>query len=210
MLMELELDEFMYWRAVRTGRYPITPKLHRAGAVGAILALGLCLCTPPVQSATATTESQVEAVFVYNFSRFVEWPPQAFAAADGPFIIGILGSDPFGGRLDEAVHGEQINGHALEIRRFRSVSEIGNCQILFIDRSQSGEIRNILNTLDHRSILTVSAFEDSTKYGVMVQFATENNRVRLRINVDSAKAAGLIISSKLLRPAEIVTSGAAP
>jgi hypothetical protein len=53
----------------------------------------------------------------------------------------------------------------------------------------------------------VSALEDSTKYGVMVQFATENNRVRLRINVDSAKAAGLTISSKLLRPAEIVTSG---
>jgi hypothetical protein len=89
------------------------------------------------------------------------------------------------------------------------VSEIGNCQILFIDRSEGGDIKNILNTLDHRSILTVSALEDSTKYGVMVQFATQNNRVRLRINVDSAKAAGLTISSKLLRPAEIVTSGGA-
>jgi YfiR/HmsC-like len=215
MLMELELDEFMHCRAVCAGSYPVTPRPHRAPAVsralilcfGARAALALCLCTPLAQAATTTTESQVEAVFVYNFSRFVEWPPQAFATADGPFVIGILGSDPFGGRLDEAVHGEQINGHALEIRRFHNVSEIGNCQILFIDRSQGGDIKNILNTLDHRSILTVSALEDSTKYGVMVQFATENNRVRLRINVDSAKAAGLTISSKLLRPAEIVTSG---
>jgi hypothetical protein len=202
-------------RASRTRRYLIAPAPHGAATVcrafsilsRTLAALSLYLCASLALSATVTTESQVEAVFVYNFSRFVEWPPQAFSAADGPFIIGILGSDPFGGRLDEAVHGEQINGHALEIRHFRSVSEIGNCQILFIDRSQGGEIRNILNTLDHRSILTVSTLEDSTKYGVMVQFATENNRVRLRINVDSAKAAGLTISSKLLRPAEIVTTG---
>jgi hypothetical protein len=215
MLMESELDEFMERRTLRTRKYPNALRPHGAAAVcrafttslGALAVLALCLCAPLAQSAAATTESQVEAVFVYNFSRFVEWPPQAFAAADGPFVIGILGSDPFGGRLDEAVRGEQINGHALEIRRFRSVSEIGNCQILFIDRSQGGEIKNILNTLDHRSILTVSTLEDSSKYGVMVQFATENNRVRLRINVDSAKAAGLTISSKLLRPAEIVTSG---
>ena len=200
----------MDWRAVRTDGHPIESKPHRTGAVGTLVAVGLCLFAPLAQSVTAPTESQVEAVFVYNFSRFVEWPPQAFAAGDGPFVIGILGSDPFGGRLDEAVHGEQINGHALEIRRFRNVSEIGNCQILFIDRSQGSEIKNILNSLDHRSILTVSALEDSTKYGVMVQFATENNRVRLRINVDSAKAAGLTISSKLLRPAEIVTSGGTP
>ena len=171
MLMELELDEFMHWRALCSGRYPITPTPHRAGALyralivlsGTLIALSFCLCAQLALSATATTESQVEAVFVYNFSRFVEWPPQAFAAADVPFVIGILGSDPFGGRLDEAVHGEQVNGHALEIRRFHSVSEIGNCQILFIDRSQGGDIKNILNTLDHRSILTVSALENSTQ-----------------------------------------------
>ena len=42
--------------------------------------------------------------------------------------------------------------------------------------------------------------------GVMIRFVAANNRIRLRINADAAKAAGLSISSKLLRPAELVTS----
>ena len=146
--------------------------------------------------------------FRFNFSRFVEWPPQAFAAPNDPFVIGIVGSDPFGARLDEAVHNEQINGHALTVRRFRSIAEVDNCQILFIDRSEIARLGQILAALDHHSTLTVSQADGAAQRGVMIQFATENNRIRLRINVDSARAAGLTISSKLLRPAEIVGAGA--
>jgi len=157
-----------------------------------------------LRAADAPTENQVQAVFLYNFSRFVEWPAQAFAQPDDPFVIGILGSDPFGARLDEAVRNEQINGHPLKVRRFRSFAEIENCQILFVDRSEIARRGQILAALDHRSTLTVSQADGAAQRGVMIQFATENNRIRLRINVESARASGLTISSKLLRPAEIV------
>lgn len=160
------------------------------------------------RGAETPSEYQVKAVFVFNFSRFVEWPPQAFSTPDQPFAICILGNDPFGPRLDEAVRGEQINQHPLLIRRLRSVREADNCQILYIDRSEAGELHQILSALDHRSTLTVSELSDAAERGGMIQFMTENNRIRLRINVESARAAGLTISSKLLRPADIVaTSG---
>lgn len=161
-----------------------------------------------LNAADAPTENQVQAVFLFNFSRFVEWPAQAFAAPTDPFVIGIVGSDPFGARLDEAVRNEQINGHPLTVRRFRSAAEIENCQILFIDRSEIGRLGQVLNALDHRNTLTVSQADGAAQRGVMIQFATENSRIRLRINVDAARAAGLTISSKLLRPADIVGSDA--
>jgi hypothetical protein len=168
------------------------------GALGvAVLLRGAC-------GAEAPTEYQVKAVFVYNFSRFVEWPPQAFTAPDEPFVIGILGGDPFGARLDEAVRGERIDQHPLLVRRFRNLGEIGDCRILYIDRSESAQLQQILAALDHRNTLTVSDLEGSSQHGVMIQFATENNRIRLRINVASARASGLTISSKLLRSADIV------
>jgi hypothetical protein len=154
--------------------------------------------------AEAPSEYQVKAVFVYNFSHFVEWPPQAFNAPNAPFVIGILGGDPFGAHLDEAVHGEQIGQHPLLVRRYRNVADIGDCQILYIDRTASAQLPQILEALDHRGTLTVADLEGAAEHGVMIQFATENNRIRLRINVESARAAGLTISSKLLRPAEIV------
>jgi YfiR/HmsC-like len=165
---------------------------------------GLIVAAHALHAADAPTEDQVQAVFLYNFSRFVEWPTQAFAAPNDPFVIGIVGNDPFGARLDEAVRNEQINGHPLTVRRFRTIADVDNCQILFIDRSESGHLGQILAALDHRSTLTVSQADGAAQRGVMIQFATENSRIRLRINVESARAAGLTISSKLLRPAEIV------
>jgi hypothetical protein len=172
------------------------------GTLKGVLCLGVLV--GGVQGAETATEYQVKAVFVFNFSRFVEWPPQAFTAPNQPFAICILGDDPFGERLDEAVRGEQINQHPLLVRRFRHVAEAEICQILYIDRSEGGQLHQILAALDHRSTLTVSELNDAAEHGGMIQFTTENNRVRLRINVDSARAAGLTISSKLLRPAEIV------
>jgi hypothetical protein len=175
-----------------------------------LLAIGLIslACMHGPHAAEAPSESQVQAVFLFNFSRFVEWPAQTFAAPTDPFVIGIIGSDPFGGRLDEAVRNERIDGHPLTVRRFQSASEVEHCQILFIDRSEMGRLGQILAALDHHSTLTVSAADGAAQRGVMIQFANENSRIKLRINVDSARAAGLTISSKLLRPAEIVESDA--
>jgi hypothetical protein len=167
-------------------------------------ALGLTIFLRGACGAEAPTEYQVKAVFVYNFSHFVEWPPQTFATPNEPFVIGILGGDPFGARLDEAVRGERIDQHPLVVRRLRDLHEIGDCRILYIDRSAGAQLQQVLAALDHRRTLTVADLDGSSERGVMIQFATENNRIRLRINVESARAAGLTISSKLLRSAEIV------
>jgi YfiR/HmsC-like len=149
-------------------------------------------------------EYQVKAVFLFNFSHFVEWPAGALSAPNQPFAICILGQDPFGTRLDEAVRGEQINQHPLAIKRLQGVGEAGDCQILYIARSEATHVPDILAALDHRSLLTVADMDQGAERGVMIELATENNHIRLRINVEAVRAAGLTISSKLLRPAEIV------
>jgi YfiR/HmsC-like len=173
------------------------PRLLWAVAAYALLWQG-------AEAADSPSEYQVKAVFLFNFSHFVDWPPQAFTSPTEPFVIGILGTDPFGSRLDETVHGERIEGRPIIVRRFTKVEEIADCQILFIDGSESAQLDPIIRALDHRGILTVSEVDGAALSGVMVQFVTENNRIRLRINVESARAAGLSISSKLLRLADIV------
>lgn len=152
---------------------------------------------------TAPTEYEVKAVFVLNFSRFVAWPAQAFASANQPFVIGVLGDDPFGAHLDEAVRGEEAGGHPLVVRRFLDIADVRDCQILFIDQSESADLSRILAALDHRSTLTVTDVDGASQRGVMIQFTTVNHQIRLRINDDSARAAGLTISATLLRLAQI-------
>src|SRR4051812_28059903 len=79
----------------------------------ALLALaGVML--PIVSAQPAARESQIKAVFLYNFVRFVDWPPSAFPDAQSPLVIGVLGEDPFGTALDDAIRGESVNGRPLE------------------------------------------------------------------------------------------------
>jgi hypothetical protein len=154
--------------------------------------------------AAPASEYQVKAVFLFNFAQFVEWPAGAFPDSRSPFVIGILGKDPFGPDLDAVVRGETIDNRSLAIERYRNVSELHNCNILFIGRNEMGELPHILEVLKGRSILTVIDAEDGDPNGVMIRLVTRSNRIRLRIDVGAAKAGNLVISSKLLRPAEIV------
>ncbi|HXR92106.1 MAG TPA: YfiR family protein [Steroidobacteraceae bacterium] len=149
-------------------------------------------------------EYQVKAVFLFNFTHFVEWPADAFAGPAAPFVIGVLGRDPFGAALDEAVRGESVNGRPLVIQRYSGIADLKPCQILFIDRSIDGEMEKALASLGHQRTLTVSDLDSATPRAVIIRFLNENQKIRLQINVDSARNAGLTISSKLLRPAQVI------
>lgn len=155
----------------------------------------------------AVKEYQVKAAFLFNFAQFVDWPETAFPQDDTPLTIGVLGEDPFGGALDEIVRGEQVHGRPLRILHCRRVEDTAGCHVLFISRSESGRLEQIVGRLRGRSILTVGDSENFVRRGGMISFISERNKLRLRINRDLASAAGLTISSKLLRVAEIVSPG---
>jgi YfiR/HmsC-like len=173
----------------------------RSGVAPRLMAL--LLITAPCWAA-APSEYQVKAVFLFNFAQFVEWPPRAFADPRTPFVIGILGKDPFGPDLDAVVRGEAIDNRPLVIERYRSIDELHNCNILFIGRTEMTQLPRILEVLKGRSILTVTDAEEGDPRGVMIRLVTRSSHIRLRIDVGAAKASNLVISSKLLRPAEIV------
>lgn len=153
-----------------------------------------------------STEYQIKAVFLFNFTQFVEWPANAFPEEQTPLVIGVLGQNPFGDFLDETVKGEKVKGHPLIVQRFRSIEEAQQCHILFINSDTNEQVEQALKVLKGRSVLTVGDEAGFARSGGMVRFFTENKKIRIRINLEAAKAADLTISSKLLRLAEIVDS----
>jgi hypothetical protein len=147
---------------------------------------------------------KIKAVFLVKFIDFVDWPDGAFAKDNPSLAIGILGTDPFGNVLDDAVRGELIKNRHIVIRRFHNAREVKGVQVLFIDNSEEWHARAVLSALEGQPILTVSDMERFCYEGGIVRFVTENNRVHFRINVDAAKRANIQISSQLLSLAEIV------
>ena len=173
-------------------------KLQRAVA---FLCIGFFSLTA-VQAQTPTAANQVKAVFLFNFTQFVSWPSFALGANDSPFVIGVLGTDPFGAYLDKVVEGERVGNHPIVVQRYADVKEVKACHILFINQNRPADV---IRDLGNQSILTVSDSDGFAYEGGMVRFYVENNRIRLQINEKAAKAAGLTISSKLLRLASVIS-----
>jgi hypothetical protein len=179
--------------------------MRAIGSSLAALALAMSIAIlAPKAAADDPSEYQVKAVFLFNFSHFVEWPAASFAGPADPFVIGLVGGDPFGARLDEAVRNERVGERPIVVRRLRDAGDLAGCQLLFIDRSQAPQLAQILAALGGRPVLTVSEIDGAARRGVMIEFVTQNSRIGLRINDRAAHAGGLVISSKLLRLAEIV------
>lgn len=158
------------------------------------------------QATVPSKEYQVKAAFLFNFAQFVDWPVGAFANEDTPLMICVLGDDPFGSYLDELVRGEQVNSRRLMVQRFRTPEDARGCQVLFVSRSESGNLAKALASGREMNALTVSDVDGFAAQGGIIQLTTQSGKIRLKINMIAAKASNLVISSKLLRAAEIVAS----
>ena len=159
-------------------------------------------------SASQTTinrEYQIKAAFLFNFTQFVEWPVNAFPDPETSLIIGVLGEDPFGNYLEETVTGEKVNGHLLVIQHYENIEEAKTCHILFINQAETNKPEQAVINLKGKYILTVSDGNNFIKQGGMIRFITKNNTIQIQINSEAAKEANLIVSSKLLRIAEVVS-----
>lgn len=190
------------------------PKTGLRGKKGLalILALALSAISPvlPAQEGpakAASKEYQVKAAFLYQFAQFTSWPESAFAGPESALVIGVLGEDPFGGYLDMVVKGEKKDRRSIRIHRFTKVEEVAGCHILFLAGSQDGELERILPGLKDKIVLTVGETDRFTRSGGMVRFEIQSTKIRFKVNLRAIQAADLNMSSKLLRLADIVSSG---
>lgn len=159
---------------------------------------------------TSTVEYQLKAAFLFNFAKFVDWPPGAFPAPDAPINLCVIGHDPFGPALDELLRGKTINNRPLVPHRIANASELKGCHLVFISLQDEKQLPEILLALKGASSLLVGEAPDFTERGGAIQFFIENNKLRFAINVDAVQRAHLQASAKLLALAKIVHDNGNP
>jgi hypothetical protein len=152
----------------------------------------------PVLAQEAVREYQVKAAFLFNFAKFVEWPPPA----TGTFTICLAG-DPFGSFLENTIRGENLQGRPLAVRRLAAADNARSCQMIFFSESEA-RTAQILAALGTAPVLTVGEHADFITDGGMIRFTENARRIQFEINPDAAERHSLKISSRLLRLASIV------
>jgi hypothetical protein len=176
-------------------------------AAAAVFAL-VSVCTAGAQS-PPRSEYEIKAAYLFTFARFVEWPARA-SRDDSPFTICVLGTDPFGATLDKTLSGAVVRGRSAVARRITAPDAAAGCHIVFVSASEDRRLAALVPVLARSGALTVSDIPKFTERGGMIQFVTAASRVRFEINRQTAREAGLVMSSELLRVASAVRTGAGP
>jgi hypothetical protein len=169
--------------------------------IAALLALGeLTFTAQPGTggNAPALTEYQVKALFLLNFTKYVEWPDGVFSQTSSPVIIGVLGDENFGGMVKVAVQGKTANGRPIEELTLARGDDCGKCQILFISAAEKRNTKETLDRVRTTPVLTVGETDKFTELGGIINFTLKDGKVGLEIDLNSARLAKLQVSSKLL------------
>jgi YfiR/HmsC-like len=192
------------------------------------------LVTPGMTQGAGATPGGLYALklqYMLDMTEFVEWPAGAFPDSRAPFVLGIIGEDPFRAELDK-LKNKQVKGRPLEIKRFKGALEfmgrltpgrrqddlvaqrnqkyaaMRSCHILFISDSEENRLGLILEPLGNAGVLTVSDAASFAEQGGIVKFLDDHGKVGLEINLQAAERAHLRISSKLLSLAKVIKAKA--
>lgn len=181
-----------------------------------VLFISLFLCAPPLlqvshgDNSPQATQEQLKAVYLYNFLQFVIWPDDHSQADQASTkVIGIIGDSTISKPLEElSASLAKKNKHTLQIKNFGKYEEgidLSACHLLFVSASEKHNAEKIIASLKHAPVLTVGDTDIFLSVGGMITLHEEQNRVRFHINRKEATAAGLRLSSQLLKTAIDVT-----
>lgn len=180
----------------------------RHSAAFLLVALWFAACVPADSAQAAPpAEYQLKAAFLFNFAKFIDWPPTSFESPGASFSICILGADPFGRAMDDLLLGKSVGSRDVSVVRRNDVTEVRRCQVVFVSSSEKSRTREILDGLKGTNALVVGETDGFAVAGGAIQFAIEDDHVRFFINTDAADRAGLKVSSKLLSLAHVVHDG---
>jgi hypothetical protein len=141
-------------------------------------------------------EYHVKAAFLFNFAKFVEWPPTV--PRNRPFVVGVVGEDRIVAVVEGVVRGRTVHGRRMEVRTLRPGEDPRDCDIVFVTADEDQRSADLMRRARRETVLTVGESERFLRDGGIIRFVEGGNRVRFQINARGAQQAGLKISSQLL------------
>lgn len=172
-------------------------------AVLVLAAVAICGGVADGVRAQGSVENDVKAAYLFNFTKFAEWP-QAEAQAGEPFRVCVMADSAFSRSVDATIAGESVLGRPLVRLTPQSPEAARNCQLLYIGAAERERGPRVLAAVRDRPVLTVGDWTRFLDSGGTIQFVVENNRVRFDINPRAAGRSGIRLSSKLLRVARTI------
>ena len=170
--------------------------MRRPRVPAALLLMAVLLMAAPGVATAQSLENSVKANYLARFAAFIQWPPGSGPTGNGPLVICVIGDDPLGRQLDQALEGQSVNGHRIAARRLTRLEAGSGCHIAYLAGSSSQSVAAALAAAG-RGTLTVTDEARGSDRGA-IHFTLFQTRVRFHVDTGQASRRGLTISSRLL------------
>ena len=141
-----------------------------------------------------TTIPKAQTLFIYNFSRLIEWPANY---RTGPFVIGVLGAPEVSSELEIYTKGKKVGSQDISVIRYKSPQEISICHILFVPFSKTKQVPEILGILNGKSTLIITEKAGALEEGSAINFVILQDKMKFELKAENATKFGIKFSSKL-------------
>lgn len=184
---------------------PTAKTAVRAGLARALIACAACLFLMFTQAQTqlpALKEHEVRALYLFNFTKYLEWPSSPTNASDKPFVFGFLGDCPVRSDLQRVIETRTVGNRPVKIQVFTNAADMAACHVLYVRPEDMERWNRIREVLGNKPVLTVGEQNGFLNQGGMIEFVRHDIHIRFRVNAPVLRQSGLTVSSKLLAIAE--------
>lgn len=175
-----------------------------AGVLQALACIALLASADASAQQSVLSGAQIEAAFIYNFTKFVEWPETVFASKTQPIVIGVLGASALTSELTTIVEGRKVNGRPIVVRDVMDHSDVELTNVLFVAESEDERFAAMEPVIGGRPILTIGETSGFAAAGGAFRFVGHNGKLRFEINMASVEQSGLKVSGELQKLATAV------
>ena len=154
--------------------------------------------------AQVASEAAVKAAFLYKFPGYIEWPADAFAAPDSPFVIAFSGAEEVAAEMERLAAGRSVSGRRVVVRRLREGETLRGVHALFVGRTDPNGRTQLRSASGQRGLLVIGDSERALENGATIGFVPADDRVAFEVSLENAERCGLRISSRMLAVARRV------
>ena len=165
----------VFLRGFNSRRNPASFLLHRR----------LLFFLNPLNAVSVNEESleyPLKLAFLYNFTKFIEWPSDSFHDPGSSLAICIIGNDPFNPDLEAELRTRTVGSHPVEIKTLRSNDPLGICHMVFVPVTEKSQVARIVSGLKGSSTLTVGEIEGFAVQGGIINLTIEENKLHFEVN----------------------------
>lgn len=136
-----------------------------------------------------------QALFVYNFTRYIQWP----SSSNSPeFVIGVLGKSDIYGELKTLVSNKKVGLSTIVVKQFVNASEIGKCQILLVSNEVSSQVPQLASEFQKKNTLIITERSGLSRKGAGICFALEDGKQKFEISKTNVEKTGLMVNNQLI------------